>query len=150
MGGKIGPGPISTSYAVLRELQTHPDREQIISKNPNLTKREAHDKMRKLKGNAKEKQQIEQEDEWLKHDRKWFKDLVAVANEASRVANMLDEYTPEQLDNLLQAVDPTALMYVRGGGRMLFRVANRLAALLGVDAEEALGPIERARQEATA
>src|SRR6516165_10066583 len=44
--GKLAPGPISTSYAVLRELQTHPDRAQIIRKNPNLTKREAHERMR--------------------------------------------------------------------------------------------------------
>jgi len=38
-------------------------------------------------------------------------------------------------------------MYVRGGGRMLFRVANRLAELLGEDLEEASAPVERARQE---
>ena len=147
--GKLAPGPISTSYAVLRELQTHPDRAEIIRKNPNLTKREAHERMRELKGAAKTKQEQEQEqeDEWLKHDRKWFKDLVAVANEASRVAGVLDEYTPEQLDKLRQAVDPKLLMYVRGGGRMLFRVANRLAELLGEDLEEASAPVERARQE---
>jgi hypothetical protein len=150
--GKLAPGPISTSYAVLRELATHPEREQIIRKNPDLTKREAHELMRKREGAAKTKQEQEQEqeDEWLKHDRKWFKDLVAVANEASRVAGVLDEYTPEQLDKLRQAVDPKLLMYVRGGGRMLFRVANRLAELLGDDLEEASAPIERPHPEATA
>ena len=147
---KLAPGPISTSYAVLRELATHPEREQIISKYPDLTKREAHDKMRKLKGSAKKKQQEEQENEWLKHDRKWFKDLVAIASEASRVAGMLDEYTPEQLDKLPQAIDPELLMCVRGSGRMLSRVANRLANLLGVDEEEASAPIERAYPEAPA
>ena len=148
--GKLAPGPISTSYAVLRELATHPEREQIISKYPGLTKREAHDKMRKLKGSAKKKQQEEQENEWLKHDRKWFKDLVAIASEASRVAGMLDEYTPEQLDKLPQAIDSELLMCVRGSGRMLSRVANRLANLLGVDEEEASAPIERAYPEAPA
>ena len=148
--GKLAPGPISTSYAVLRELATRPEREQIISKYPDLTKREAHDKMRKLKGSAKKKQQEEQENEWLKHDRKWFKDLVAIASEASRVAGMLDEYTPEQLDKLPQAIDPELLMCVRGSGRMLSRVANRLANLLGVDEEEASAPIERAYPEAPA
>ena len=148
--GKLAPGPISTSYAVLRELATRPEREQIISKYPDLTKRDAHDKMRKLKGNAKKKQQEEQENEWLKHDRKWFKDLVAIASEASRVAGMLDEYTPEQLDKLPQAIDPELLMCVRGSGRMLSRVANRLANLLGVDEEEASAPIERAYPEAPA
>ena len=150
--GKLAPGPISTSYAVLRELQTHPDRAQIIRKNPNLTKREAHERMRELKGTAKDEREREQEqeDEWLKHDRKWFKDLVAIANEAARAAGVLDEYTPEQLDKLRQAADPKLLMYVRGGGRMLFRVANRLAELLGEDLEEASAPIERPHPEATA
>lgn len=151
------PGRESTPpYAVLRELATHPEREQIIRKNSNLTKREALDMMRKFKGTAKAKQQQGQEDEWLKHDRKWFRDLVAIASEASRVASVLDEYSSEQLENLRQgqAVDPALLMYVRGGGRMLFQVANRLAELLGADVEEfgvkASAPIKRAHPEASA
>jgi hypothetical protein len=150
--GKLAPGPISTSYAVLRELATHPDREQIIRKNPNLTKREALALRRK---DAKQKQQKEEEDEWdewLKHNRKWFKELVAVAHRVVNVAGGidLDECTPEQLENLKRAVEPTALMSVLGAGRRLSRVAKRLAELLGVDLEEASAPIERAQQEATA
>jgi hypothetical protein len=104
----------------------------------------------KAKRAAKEKQQQEKEDEWLKHDRKWFKALVEVANEASRVAGVMDQYEPEQLDKLRQAIDPKMLMYVRGGGRMLFRVANRLAELLEVDLEEASAPIECPHPEAPA
>lgn len=54
--GKLAPGPnLVPQYAVLRELATHPEREQIIRQNPNLTKREARDKMRALKRNEKEK-----------------------------------------------------------------------------------------------
>src|SRR5262249_31110644 len=112
--------------------------------------------MRKREGAAKTKQEQEQEqeDEWLKHNRKWFKDLVAVANEASRVASVMDQCTPEQEDNLRRVIDPALLMYVRGGGRMLFRVANRLAELLGAEVEEfgakASAPIKHAYQEATA
>jgi hypothetical protein len=153
--GKLAPGPISTSYAVLREFATHPEREQIICKNPNLTKREAHELVRKRKYAAEEKQQQEQQDDWLKHNRKWFKHLVALANEASRAADVMEQCTPEQLENLLQAVDPSSLMYVRGGGRRLFHLANHLAELLGADVEEftvpkASVPIERVHQEATA
>jgi hypothetical protein len=62
----------------------------------------------------------------------------------------MDEYESEQLDSLRQVIDPKLLMYVRGGGRMLFRVANRLAELLGEDLEEASAPIDRAHPEATA
>jgi hypothetical protein len=153
--GKLAPGPISVPYSVLRELATHPDRERIIRDDPQITKREAHDKMRKLKGTAKEKQQQDQEDEWLRDKRRWFSDLVAVANEASRVAGVVDECTPEQLENLLQAVDPGSLMYVRGGGRRLFKLANHLAELLGEEVEEfsttkASVTIKRAHPEATA
>jgi len=49
-------------YAVLRELATHPDREQIIRKHPDLTKREAQERMHKLRDAAKKKQEQEQED----------------------------------------------------------------------------------------
>jgi hypothetical protein len=34
------------AYTALRELATHPDREEIIHKDPNITKREAHSLMR--------------------------------------------------------------------------------------------------------
>jgi hypothetical protein len=139
-------------YSVLRELATLDDhvREQIIRDNPKITKREAREEVRKHKGTAKQKQ--DQEDEWLRDTRRWFRDLVAAANEASRVAGNvdLDECTSQQLDNVLQAIDPASLMYVRRGGRMLFKLANDLAELLGVDAEEASVPIERVHPEPTA
>ena len=150
--GKLAPGPNSVSYAVLRELSTHPEREQIIRENPNLTKREAHDLMRKQVYAAEEKRKQDQEDDWLKHSRKWFKDFVALANEAIRAAGVVAECTPEQLDTLLQAVEPGLLMYLRGGGRCLFNVANQLAELLGEEVEQfATKPIRRAEaEEATA
>ena len=63
--GKLAPGPnLVPQYAVLRELATHPEREQIIRQNPNITKREAHDKMRALKRNEKEKAEEAQEEDW--------------------------------------------------------------------------------------
>jgi hypothetical protein len=139
-----------SSYAVLRELATHPDRAQVIRANPKTTKREAQELRRKLEGTAKGKQEQAQEDEWLRDNRRWFADLVAVADKASRVAGMVDLDDDEQLDKLLPAVDPGSLMYVRKGGRMLFRVANRLAEKLGVDAEEASAPIAATAQAAVA
>jgi hypothetical protein len=47
--GKVAPGPPLPSYAVLRELQTNPEREQIIRENPKITKREAAALERKRK-----------------------------------------------------------------------------------------------------
>jgi hypothetical protein len=137
--GKLAPGPISPSYAVLRELATHPEREQIIGKNPNLTKREAHERMRTLDNDTKEKRQQDQEDDWLRDNQRWFKRVCTLANEASKAASVVFNCTPEQLDNLLRAVDPNMLMYIQGGGRSLVDLARHLARLL--DAEDAeVGP----------
>jgi hypothetical protein len=73
---------------------------------------------------------------------------------------MVDLDDAEQLDKLLQAVDPGSLMYVRGGGRMLVNLGDRLEALLeeqemSEPAEvsepvEASAPIEHAHPEAPA
>jgi hypothetical protein len=49
--GKLAPGPNLVSYAVSRELATHPDRAEIIKSASNLTKQEAHRLMCELKDN---------------------------------------------------------------------------------------------------
>jgi hypothetical protein len=134
--GKLAPGPTSVfSYAALRELQKHPKRDQIIQAQPHLTKREAREKMLEFKGTPKNKQK--EKDQWLRDNQKWFRDFVKAGNEAARVAGIVDLDDDEQLNKLLPAVNPDSLKYVQDGGRMLLRVANRLAELLAVDAEEA-------------
>ena len=152
--GKLAPGPNLVPYAALRELAKHPEREQIIARYPAITKRDALDLMRKHNGKAKEAKEEKQETEWLKHNRKWFKDLVELANDAARAANVVEQCTSEQLEDLLKAVDAHSLQFLRRDGRMLFNVANRLAELLGEDLEEARRPITRDRraeaEEATA
>jgi hypothetical protein len=137
------PGRESPSYAVLRELATHPDREKIIHDDPKITKREAHDLMRKQANATKEKQEQDQWDDWLKHNRVWFKELCKIVNEAARTATVvdLDECTPEQQENLRQAVDPNLLLSVRHSGRMLIHTADRLAELCGLDPENDYDPI---------
>ena len=111
--------------------------------------------MREHNGKAKEAKEAEQEDDWLKHSRKWFKDLVALANDVARAAEVPNQSTSNQLETLLQAVEPRMLMYLRGGGRALFNLANHLAELLGEEVEQfAREPIGRDRraeaEEATA
>jgi hypothetical protein len=130
--GKLAPGPISLSYAVLRELATHPEREQIISKNSNLTKREALDMMRELKGAAKEKQKQEQEDEddWLKHNRRWFRELYAHAEEAYRAADVALNCPPEKQRELLRVVEPLMRDNLRMYGGMLRTFADHYEKLL--------------------
>jgi hypothetical protein len=137
--GKLAPGPNFISYAVLRELATHDDREEIIRKQPDLTKRKAHDLMRKQASATKEKQ--ERAEDWVKHNRRWFKELCNIVNEAARTAEALDECTPEQQENLRQAIDPNLLLDVRRGGRFLIDTADRLAALCGLDPNNNYDPI---------
>jgi hypothetical protein len=135
------------SYAALRDLATHPDREQIIRENPNITKRKAHQLMRNRECDAKELREQEQEADWMKHNRRWFKKLCAIAREASRTADVLDCCSPEQLENLHNAIDPNLLMYIRGAGVRLIKTAERLAELCEVSPAVAFGletPIQMA------
>jgi len=70
------------------------------------------------------------------------------------MADVTDQCTSEQLDNLLQAVDPDLLMYVRGAGKRLVALADNLEQLLEEEeaAEQAeqehSAPIQRAHPEA--
>jgi hypothetical protein len=128
--GKLAPGPNLVSYSVLRELAKHPEREQIVRANPNISKREAHKLMRKQEYTAKVKHEQEQEDDGVKQDRKWFRDLATIANEAMRAAGVVHDCTPEQLKNLLRVIDPSLLMHVRAGGNALRKLADRLEQLL--------------------
>jgi hypothetical protein len=134
------PGRESVSYAVLRELATHPEREQLISKHPNLTKRGARNLMRGQETATKDKQKQTQqrEDDWLRDNRRWFKEVCDIANEATDAANVAFNCTPEQLNNLLRAVDPAMLMYIQGGGRMLVDLARYLAGHF--EEEDPVGP----------
>lgn len=118
--GIRAPGRLS--YAVLRELATHPDRAEIIRDRPDLTKRAAQDEMRKHKNGGQEKKEAAQEAEWLRHNRKWFKDLVTLANEATSAAAFANNEctTDEQWRRLLDAIAPGQLMYAGGAAGCWF------------------------------
>ena len=73
---KPAPGPVS--YAVLRALQDHPDRLNIVKENPKLTQAEA----RKLICDPGKGEQTD----WHKHNKKWFRQLCNIAGNAVRVA----------------------------------------------------------------
>ena len=146
--GPKGPNLDLPSYAVLRELATHPDRAKIIQDDPAITKREAANLMRKQNGKSKEAKATEQEDDWLKHNRKWLKELRTLADDAIRIATAVDvaTCTPEQLERLADAIEPKSLMYLHGAGRMLFNLANQLAELAGEEVQQfgTRSPVRRA------
>jgi hypothetical protein len=73
--GIQAPGPVS--YAVLRELQTHPDREAIVKEKPKITKREAQEIMREHHGKrTKGKSGDGQHEE----HKRWLRQLYSFAN----------------------------------------------------------------------
>jgi hypothetical protein len=157
--GFLAPGLKSPSYAVLRELAPHasePECQKAIRDNPDMTKRNALDLKRRLKdaeeGKAKETEETAQEAEWLRRDKKLFKDLVTLANDATRAAAFAYECTTDdQWRGFLKAIEPAQLMYVRGGGRMLVNLADLLEALLEepetVDLAEFVAQWNRAQGE---
>jgi hypothetical protein len=118
------------SYSVLRELATHPDKEEIIDQAPNLTKREAHIEMRKLKGAEEGQQREEEENDWRKNNRRWFRELYKHALEVSRMVEMAVNSTPEKQRELLQVVEPLLLMNMGGCARNLVRFVDHFEALL--------------------
>ena len=79
--GKEAPGPVS--YAVLRELQSHPDRKAIVKKKPEMTKRKAQEIMLALNG----KQQKGKSRDWkAEGNNRWLRRVCSFANECGRTA----------------------------------------------------------------
>jgi hypothetical protein len=144
---KLAPGPNLPSYAVLRELATHPEREQIIRDNPNLTKSEACDIRLKLKSAGQGAKQQKLEKDRRKDDRRWFKELYTMVKTAGDEADAMLESTPEKQRELLAVVDGLMLMNLRGHGNRLVRFADHFEKLL--EEEEAAESAKRAEAKAS-
>jgi hypothetical protein len=77
--GIEAPGPVS--YAVLRELQDHPDREVIVKNNPKITKREAQELKRQYEG----KQKKGKSGDWKREEAaRWLRRVCVLANDVTR------------------------------------------------------------------
>jgi hypothetical protein len=127
----LAPGPVS--YAVLRALQDHPDRLNIVKENPGLTQAQA----RNMRGDPGKAEQTD----WHKHNTKWFRELCNIAGNAIRVAETTHHCTTqEQWCRLLEAVEPRMLSQVRKGGKALVALVDRLEAQL--EAQELAEPEE--------
>jgi hypothetical protein len=146
--GKLAPGPISTSYAALRELATHPDREKIIRENPNITKREAHERMRKHEGAEEERtdgaKTAKEADDWLKHNKRWFGSIVASAQNISFTAEIALKCGPEKQREWLKAIEPNLVEHLREGAARLVELANLLDHLFEEAEEEHRAKTEKA------
>jgi hypothetical protein len=141
------PGRFSIpSYSVLRELQTHPDRAEIIQTNPNITKGEAHKLMLKLKGAEEEQQQEEQENDWSKDNRRWLRELYNDMRDVSRRAGVALNLPPEKQHELLQGMEPLMLMDMGGYARIQVDFVDHFEARLEEEeAKEAAAKEARAK-----
>ena len=150
----LAPG-LKLPYSVLRELAPHatdPEITKTISNKPNITKRDALEIKRKLKGTEEQQRQ----DSWRKDNLRSCKELCTHAQEISRMVDVALNLAPEKQRELLQVVDEFLLADLGGVGRTLVDFVEYFQALLvaeeegaGRAAPEASVPIERAHPEAS-
>jgi hypothetical protein len=133
---------------VLRELATHPNREEIIRDNPAITKQAAHNLMREQKYAEEEQQheKEEQENDWREHNRGWFRELYEHAQKVFGMVEVAARLTPEQQRRLLQVIEPLLLMHIGEFGRKLVDFVDHFEALLEekevASAKDVEAPIE--------
>jgi thiamine pyrophosphate-dependent acetolactate synthase large subunit-like protein len=121
------------SYSVARELATHPEREQIVRDNPNITKAEACKVMRQ------HRKQTKKTDSWTQTEAKrWFQGVVKRVQEVTRDAAIVDrELTPEQRKVLRNVVEPNLFPDLREGGEALPRLVGFFEQLIAEPADDA-------------
>jgi hypothetical protein len=134
-------------YAVLRELQDVPDREQIIRDNPNITTRQAIEIKRKRenKNNAKDN------DAWLKTFLKGFKAACNRTAEAARWAEGAFKLSSAELDKASQKTQALLLTNMRKDAKLVIEWCDLMAPfVLDEEAEqEAQETTEHAQTETT-
>jgi hypothetical protein len=136
--GILAPGPKTPSYSVLRELAPHADDpacKKAILDDPNITKREARDLKRRLKGVEEEKAKEAQETEWLKDIRRGLRELYDHAEEAYRAAEVWLNCTPEKQRELLQVAEGLQLMNLGLYGRTIAKFGDHFEAMTGAEQE---------------
>jgi hypothetical protein len=130
--------PAPKSYAVAQELQAHPDRFEIIRRNPDMTKREARQMKRRY-----DREKKSAPDYLRENTNRWFKDVVRRAGETIRDASVADgEVLPNHRRAMREVVEPKLLPTLRDAAEALVRLAAYLEQLTQEDE-----PLEEATLE---
>jgi hypothetical protein len=117
--------PAPKSYAVAQELQAHPNRLEIIRRNPDLTKRDARQIRRRH-----DRETRPASDHLREEAKRWFRNVVRRAGEAVRDAGVADgEISPSLRQATREAVEPTLLPTLREAAEALIRLAVYLEQL---------------------
>lgn len=107
--GIEAPGPVS--YAVLRELQDHPNRETIVKENPKIKKREAQKLRREYEGKQQRdcKRKKGKFGDWKKEEKKrWLRRVHILANDIVRTTAGV-----VVTDDMREIVEPELLSVLR-------------------------------------
>jgi hypothetical protein len=117
------------SYSVAQELQSHPDRFEIIKDKPNLTVREARRRTREYK----RAQIVERPNDWWRGEtERWFKNVAKHAGIVIRDTQIAatDTIDPEQRQALREIIDPELLPTLREAGEALTKLAAYLEKVI--------------------
>jgi hypothetical protein len=114
------------NFSVAQELQAHPDRFEIIERNPNLTVRDARSKMRQYK-----KAQLTVPD-WLRtNTKRWFQDVIKHAGLVLRDAEVADSSISPELHQIwLEVIEPKLLPILREAGDALLQLTDFIEKVL--------------------
>jgi hypothetical protein len=117
--------PAPKSYAVAQELQAHPDRLELIRRNPDMTKREARQiRRRRVRETRSASDHLREE------TKRWFRNVVRRAGEAVRDASVADaEVSPNLRQATREAVEPMLLPTLREAAEALIKLADFLEQL---------------------
>ena len=69
--------------------------------------------MRRHQGAEDEQAKTKQEANWLKDNRRWFKELCTLANDVAQKAVVAFDLSPDQQHDLLEVVEPLMLQNLR-------------------------------------
>jgi hypothetical protein len=132
---KAKEAPAPKSYAVAQELQAHPNRAELVSKNPNMTKREAREHVRALR---KEQPRDDAAGHRRENDKRWLRGLVQEARQLLNESKFLDdakflenEVSPELQQTLREIIEPTLLPTLQEAGERLQKRGQRLIRMVG-------------------
>jgi hypothetical protein len=130
--GKVAPGPLSPSYAVLRELQTLPDREEILREKPNMTKRDAAEIKRKRKNAEPETKADASHKKFLDG----FKAACHRTAEAARWAEGACKLSSAELDGASQKIQPVLLANMRRDAKLVIEFCELMEPFVLDDEQE--------------
>jgi hypothetical protein len=117
--------PAPKSFAVAQELQAHPNRVQIIERDPDISKRKARQFRRRL-----DRENRLAPDHLREETKRWFRAVIQRAGETIRSAHVADGVVEPGLRQLTrEVVEPRLLPTLRDAAEALVRLAEYLENL---------------------